>query len=346
MVQLLAFPIFFALGVLALPAKHEVKRNTANAYCQNDFEATDAICSKFTFITNNTSANDGCVSPKNGTTFYSLTGLPKISKIDDNTIKIASMITNVFEDGTPNFSYAYCENIKDSRGFTAGYAGFTTATGDAEIVIQKYALKSPINLLLPYLPRIKQIGLLPHCDRQSRGTVLGLFNYCAAWKHEACRSNSKFAKMQIDWVYKNYMLPSTRYAAQNGVTSPLGRAIFYDTIIQHGYQYVEPDINIVRIITLTGPRLDTESEKEYLTRFLTTRRQLQCCYPDDVWPESASRSKDLQNLVDEYDRYKDLQAPIELKEFGVNVTGKSNLHRDEKHCKGKYSLFDLPWDFI
>jgi hypothetical protein len=52
-----------------------------------------------------------------------------------------------------------------------------------------------------------------------------------------------------------------------------------DAIIQHGYQYVEPDINIVRLLTLTGPRRPNESEQNYLMRFLTVRRELQCCYP-------------------------------------------------------------------
>lgn len=96
------------------------------------------------------------------------------------------------------------------------------------------------------------------------------------------------------------MIPSARYAAQSGVHSPLGQAIFYgkncykqeiigsieqlniyflDTIIQHGFQYVEPDINIVRVLVLTGPREANESEQAFLTRFLTTRRELQCCYP-------------------------------------------------------------------
>ncbi|KAI8068144.1 lysozyme-like domain-containing protein [Gilbertella persicaria] len=257
---------------------------------------------------------------------------------------MASMITNVFEDGSPNFAYAYCEDIHDSRGYTAGYAGFTTGTGDAEIVIEKYTFNSPINFLLAFLPRIKQISLLPHCDRKSRGTILGLGNYCSAWKKEACRSNSRFAKMQLEWVYKNYMLPSVRYAAQSNVTSPLGQAIFYDTIIQHGYQYVEPDINIVRVLVLTGPRQPDESEKSFLTRFLTTRRQLQCCYPDTAWPASASRSADLQTLVDDFEKNKDLKSPVELVKYGVNVTGDTNMLRDEKHCgKGPYALFPLPW---
>lgn len=52
-----------------------------------------------------------------------------------------------------------------------------------------------------------------------------------------------------------------------------------DTIIQHGFQYTEPDINIVRLLALTGGRKENETEQAFLTRFLTVRRQLQCCYP-------------------------------------------------------------------
>lgn len=52
-----------------------------------------------------------------------------------------------------------------------------------------------------------------------------------------------------------------------------------DAIIQHGYQFTEPHINVLRLLELTGPRQQDESEQQYLTRFLTTRRQMQCCYP-------------------------------------------------------------------
>jgi hypothetical protein len=48
----------------------------------------------------------GCVTPTNGTTFYDLSELPKVDSIDENTRKMASMITNVFEDGDPFFAYA------------------------------------------------------------------------------------------------------------------------------------------------------------------------------------------------------------------------------------------------
>lgn len=54
---------------------------------------------------------------------------------------------------------------------------------------------------------------------------------------------------------------------------------------------------------------------------------------DKVWPASASRSADLQSLVDEFEKYKNLDGPIPLVKFGREIKGGENLERDEKHCK-------------
>ncbi|KAG1443849.1 hypothetical protein G6F56_010522 [Rhizopus delemar] len=131
------------------------------------------------------------------------------------------------------------------------------------------------------------------------------------------------------------MLPSARYAAQYRIESTLGKAIFYDTIIQHGYQYVEPDINIVRILTLVGDRAQGETEQSFLTRFLTVRRQLQCCYPDDVWRASATRCEDLQTLVKNFGRNKDLNRSFRLVNFGVTIRGNESLDKIDKRCTSK-----------
>lgn len=98
-------------------------------------------------------------------------------------------------------------------------------------MIDQYTKKNPNNQLKQYLPRIHEISQLPHCDRQSRGSTVGLEQFCAAWKAEACDISGAFAEMQRQWVYENYMLPSARYAAQNGIESALGRAIFYGKYI-------------------------------------------------------------------------------------------------------------------
>jgi chitosanase len=46
--------------------------------------------------------------------------------------------TSIFENDTIELQYAYVENIRDGRGYTAGRAGFTTGTADALEVIKKF----------------------------------------------------------------------------------------------------------------------------------------------------------------------------------------------------------------
>jgi hypothetical protein len=38
-------------------------------------------------------------------------------------------ITSLFENSTPILKYNFCANINDGRGLTAGFAGFTSGTG-------------------------------------------------------------------------------------------------------------------------------------------------------------------------------------------------------------------------
>jgi hypothetical protein len=92
-------------------------------------------------------------------------------------------------------------------------------------------------------------------------------------------------------------------------------------------------INLPRILQITGPRKKGESEKKYLTRFLTTRRQLVCCYPGKVWNESSDRMSDLQRLVDAWDRNKDLKHPVHIESAGVTVTGKESIAYDTAVCR-------------
>ncbi|KAG0164682.1 hypothetical protein DFQ28_009972 [Apophysomyces sp. BC1034] len=296
--------------------------------CHGAFDQSSAMCSKFNF-----EGQRPCINPTNGTTFYDISGLPEVNEVDPHTRKMASLITNVFEEGDTTFAYASCLDIGDKRGYTCGYAGFTTGTSDAETVVHEYSKILSNNALVPFLSRLQEIGQVPYCDQESRGKVHGLESFCHAWRREACRWDQTFSKLQRDWTYKYYMLPSARYAAAYNIESRLGKAIFYDAIIQHGYQYVEPDINIMRLLELTGPRSNNESERSYLTRFLTTRRQLQCCYPDNVWPASASRSADLQHLVDNFDANKDLTKPVWLNNFRQLVLGTEDDLTDRKRCR-------------
>ncbi|RUS32064.1 hypothetical protein BC938DRAFT_476357 [Jimgerdemannia flammicorona] len=263
-----------------------------------------------------------------------------------------------------NPGYGYCENIGDGRGFTSGYVGFTSGTDDAYSLIKNYTTQMPDNALSAFIQPLATISSLSICDTAGRNNTAQLSGYCGAWQTEACHSDSAFRNLEIAFATDMYLIPSTRFAALVGITTNLGKAIFYDTIIQHGWRYVEPKINIWRIINLTGAMLANESEATYLTRFLTTRRQLQCCYPyvpplyrieflslsltshfpllrDNVWPFSADRSSDLMSLVNDWTANKDLANPVFLAKAAVTVTGNEDTNSDKTNCNGKSSTASL-----
>jgi len=70
----------------------------------------------------------------------------------------ADRLISTFENSTPVLQYAYVQDIHDGRGYTAGRAGFTTATGDLLVVVERYTRRSPINPLARYLPRLRQLA--------------------------------------------------------------------------------------------------------------------------------------------------------------------------------------------
>jgi hypothetical protein len=92
-------------------------------------------------------------------------------------------------------------------------------------------------------------------------------------------------------------------------------------------------INLPRILELTGSKKSNESEKSYLKRFITTRRQLVCCYPGGVWNDSADRLADLETLVDNWSYNQNLTNPVTLKIYGSKITGKENILIDSQRCR-------------
>ncbi|KAI8147851.1 lysozyme-like domain-containing protein [Fennellomyces sp. T-0311] len=330
-------------------------------FCTGDFKKHDSICKKFDFDDKTDEEKCGSdehsddssddvdedgIKLSNCTTFYDLSELPNQS-IDNHTTKMAQLITNVFENGVTSIGYAYIEDIGDCRGYTSGYIGFTTGTNDAYMVVLQYLKQRPDSPLKKSLNELKKLSQYDFSDPRRASTKnLKKTQYAENWKKAAC-SDAAFVQTQLDIGRSMYLKPALKYAASVGVHSNLGKAIFYDTIIQHGWQYTEPQINLPRILQLTGRKRSNESEKQYLTRFLTTRRELACCSPSSVWNESASRMSDLQKLVDDWDRNKDLAQPVHLESFDVTVKGTEDLVSDRENCgkkkpKGRVQAKDLP----
>jgi len=314
----------------AFPADDIIARANKFPYCQGDnYNISTANCAKFQFNPNDTS---NCIEPKNCTTFYDISDF-KNHTWSAQVVKFAELITNVFENGDTVMGYAYVEALGDGRGDTCGYIGFTTGTNDANYVVQEYISRFPSkNPFANYTKELERLSQLPFCsDRDARNDTSGLTGFPKTWPSQACKDPG-FVRTQLDVGSGMYVEPAMRFAAQWNIKTPLGFALFYDTIIQHGWQYTEPTINLPRILELTGPRSNFKTEKSFLHAFLKTRRQLLCCFPDETWPPSADRVADLQDVMANFADNKNLTQPITLKRYGVTVKGTEQIKYDTAEC--------------
>ncbi|KAK9767943.1 hypothetical protein K7432_001806 [Basidiobolus ranarum] len=293
-------------------------------FCTKEYEKSPKNCGKFQFVAKKANCNPNAKMTRE---FYNIKTWP-IAEISSRAKKYAEIITNVFENGNEIYGYAACEKLNDGRGFTCGRIGFTTGTGDALTVLHKYEEVNPRSALSKYIPTLEKIDTLAQCDSK-RDDTSELVDFDKTWTATSCK-NSNFNGIQDQINDDMYFTPALKFAKRVGVESNLGKAIFYDTIIQHGWQMNEADINLVKIITVTGSK-GYLSEKDYLAKFLKTRRQLLCCYPDDTWPPSADRVSDLQDVLSIGDL--DLQHPIFLPNYGVNITGNEITNTPGPQCK-------------
>lgn len=201
---------------------------------------------------------------------------------------LADQIISVFENNTPVIDYAYAENLDDGRGITAGRAGFTSATGDMLLVVERYTQLVPANPLAVYLPRLRELAA------QESDSVTGLENLENAWRIAA--QDSIFRAVQDQIVDEEYYWPAVDHAEELGLVFPLSLLNIYDTCIQHG-DGDDPD-GLPAIIDRTtaqvgGAPADGIDEHQWLQAFMTIRRSvlLNPYNPEtrEEWAESVGR---------------------------------------------------------
>ena len=205
---------------------------------------------------------------------------------------LADQIISVFENNTPEIDYAYAENLDDGRGITAGRAGFTSATGDMLIVVERYTQLVPGNPLAVYLPRLRELAA------QESDSTNGLENLEAAWQTAA--EDSIFCEVQDEVVDDEYYWPAVDHAEELGLLFPLSLLNLYDACIQHG-DGDDPDglpAIISRATTQAGGApADDIDEHEWLRAFMDIRRAvlLNPANPDtrEEWAASVGRVDEL-----------------------------------------------------
>jgi chitosanase len=210
----------------------------------------------------------------------------------------AEQFTSVFENDTIELQYAFCEDIADGRGYTAGRAGFTTATGDVLEVVERYTVAVPGNGLAGYLPELRNLA------ESGSDDTGGLPGFPTAW---AAAANDPAFRAEQDAVSDEfYYDPAVQHGRELGLTAALSVAELYDACIQHG-DGDDPDgvpAMIDRAAIQAGGNPGTGvDETVWLSAFLDVRRATLefATNPDtrEGWADSVDRVDALRAILDE-----------------------------------------------
>jgi len=230
---------------------------------------------------------------------------------------LADQIISVFENDTPVIDYAYIENLDDGRGFTAGRAGFTSATGDMLLVVERYTELIPENPLAEYLPRLEELAA------EESGSVEGLENLEDAWAEAA--EDETFREVQDEVVDDEYYWPAVVHAEELELYYPLSLLNLYDACIQHGDGDDADGLPAIIVLTTAevgGTPAEGIDESEWLEAFMDIRRSvlLDPANPEtaEEWAASVGR---VDALIDIFESENvDLEPPITINPFGTAFT--------------------------
>lgn len=138
----------------------------------------------------------------------------------------ADKLISQFENSTSRIQYCFIGALDDGRGYTAGRAGFTSATGDLLEVAERYTRAVPGNPLADLLPRLRELAA------NGDGSLDGLEALPQAWR-DTCK-DPRQRRVQDAVVDKEYYGPAVRHWKALGLHRPLSLAAIYDAEIQHG----------------------------------------------------------------------------------------------------------------
>ena len=241
---------------------------------------------------------------------------PDVSLTPEQHYVMRQLVT-VYENSTTTPQYGYIEDLHDGCGYTAGWVGFCTATGDLLQVVNRYGALAAINPLRKYRPELDRLAT------SGSARVDGLAGFARAWRQAA--RDGRFRRAQNEVAERLYLQPAIRLAQRAGLRSALAVAIFFDTTVQHG---TGPDPDglpalIARTQLVAGGRPGADlSEASWLTSFNHVRLE-DLLHPHNRdrladWPASADRARSDQRLVD--GGYFDLSGRIPVRVFGDSFT--------------------------
>jgi chitosanase len=226
---------------------------------------------------------------------------------------IIEKIRNVLMHDADDPQYGRVLEQPDGRGYVAGTGDFSTAGGELVAVLDTYTARVGGNPLAgAYLPVLNGLAA-----RRSPavGELAGLPD---AWR--LASRDPRFRQAQDDVLDDRYYRPALRISTDLGLTTPLGLAVIYDSLLQHG-DSADPDALpsiIYRTEVRAHGRPPKVPERDWLAAFLAERKAT-LTDPSDprrraTWPYTVGRVEALGRLL--ADRADDLRPPLTLSPYG------------------------------
>jgi len=208
--------------------------------------------------------------------------------------------------------YARVSLEPDDRGYVAGIGDFATADGSALEIIDAYTARVGPNVLS------RDYGaILAQLASEGSPDTSALDGYADAWR--AASRDPVFQQVQDNVLQASYLEPAIEAARAQGVHSPLGIAIFFDSLLQHG-DAAGPD-SLSAVVTLANATASssTYDEHSWLERFLKVREGV-LLNPAEanhqrLWPLTVTRVRTLAELVRAGNW--DLTPPIRVNPYGT-----------------------------
>jgi len=226
----------------------------------------------------------------------------------NSTTQLAQRLTCLFETGSSELSLDSVEDLGDGRGYTCGWAGFTTADEEVVACVEEFSRLAQGNALAPLLPILR--GLKENGSADT--SALDKADFSNLWKEAA--QTDEFAQAYTRVVDEIFGRDAASRVEELGLQTPVGYAIIFDSAIQHGGGD-DPD-SLPAMIERTRESNGNPSADEgaWLAAFLEVRRQT-LLYPANretakEWRQSVSRVEALENILQSNP---ELETPIKVK---------------------------------
>jgi len=212
---------------------------------------------------------------------------------------IADQFISIFENGTTDIQYDYIENFNDNRGYSAGRAGFTSATGDMLLVIQEYTKRKPDNSLAKYIDELKRLFQIYKNNNyelsDESANIENLDGIKEAWVENA--QFQLFRDVQDKIVDDLYFYPSVDICDEVGLMMPLSLLTIYDSYIQHGKIGIDELVAKATEMTNGQTPKDGADELIWLKNFVINRKTV-LESDQSVWNGSINRVIELLDLIE------------------------------------------------